>query len=67
MNDRQKEALFENTARALGDAPTEVKLRHITNCLKADRAYGAGVAKALGISTAEIAEVTAPPLEPALV
>lgn len=54
MNDEQKQALFENTARALGDAPHEIKLRHIRNCAKADPAYGAGVAKACGISESEI-------------
>ena len=50
MSDEQKKALFENTGRAMGDAPKEVKLRHIGNCAKADPAYGAGVAKALEIS-----------------
>jgi catalase len=29
MTAEQKEALFENTARAMGDAPQEVKVRHI--------------------------------------
>ena len=32
MSPEQKEALFGNTARALGDAPKEIKLRHIRNC-----------------------------------
>jgi catalase len=49
MNDAQKEALFGNTARALGDAPDFIKMRHIRNCNAADPAYGAGVAKACGI------------------
>jgi Catalase len=49
MSPKQKEALFGNTARALGDAPGEIKLRHIGNCLKADPEYGEGVAKALGL------------------
>jgi catalase len=49
MGPKQKEALFGNTARALGDAPEEIKLRHIGNCLKADPKYGEGVAKALGL------------------
>ncbi|WP_263381218.1 catalase [Granulicella arctica] len=39
--------LFWNTARALGDASEEVKQRHVTNCSKADAAYGTGVATAL--------------------
>ena len=45
-----QQALFENTARSIGDAPREIQLRHIRNCHKADPAYGAGIAKALGIS-----------------
>jgi catalase len=49
MSAAQKTVLFENTARSLGGAPQEIKLRHIGNCLKADPAYGKGVAKALGI------------------
>jgi len=54
MGAAQQEALFGNTARAMGDAPREVKIRHIGNCLKADKAYGEGVAKALGIPLAEL-------------
>ncbi|MBF0456667.1 MAG: catalase [Nitrospirae bacterium] len=54
MNAEQKEALFENTARAMGDAPKEIKIRHIVNCLKADKAYGEGVAKAAGIPMSEV-------------
>ena len=46
----KQKLLFENTARAIGGAPEEVKLRHIGNCMKADPAYGKGVADALGIS-----------------
>jgi len=53
MSDAQKQLLFENTARAMGDAPKEIKLRHVSNCSQADPAYGAGVAKALGISLDE--------------
>jgi catalase len=33
----------------MGDAPREIKIRHIGNCLKADPAYGKGVTDALGI------------------
>ena len=50
MTAEPKKVLFENTARAMGDAPEEIKVRHIGNCMKADPAYGEGVAKALGIS-----------------
>lgn len=54
MNANQQAALFGNTARAMGDAPREVKIRHIGNCLKADPAYGKGVAEALGIPLSEV-------------
>ncbi len=50
MSPEQQQVLFDNTARAMGDAPEQIKRRHIGNCQKADPAYGAGVAKALGIS-----------------
>ena len=49
MTPQQQLLLFENTARAMGDARLHVKQRHVANCAKADPAYGAGVAKALGI------------------
>ncbi len=49
MTPAQQQVLFENTARNMGDAPEEIKLRHIGNCLKADPAYGKGVADALGL------------------
>ncbi len=49
MTAKQKKILFENTARSLGSAPKNIQLRHIGNCLKADPAYGKGVADALGI------------------
>lgn len=54
MNKAQQKVLFENTARAMGDAPREIKIRHIGNCLKADKAYGEGVAASLGISVDEV-------------
>ena len=54
MTPAQQEALFGNTARAMGDAPREIKVRHIGNCLKADPAYGKGVADALGIPLSEV-------------
>ncbi|MDX9961956.1 MAG: catalase, partial [Aliarcobacter sp.] len=50
MSKEQQQVLFENTARAMGDAPEFIKQRHIDNCSKADPAYGAGVAKALGMT-----------------
>jgi catalase len=50
MTPVQQQLLFENTARAMGGSRLEVKQRHIANCAKADPAYGAGVAKALGLT-----------------
>jgi len=55
MNAEQQRALFENTARAMGDAPEFIKLRHVANCMKADMAYGKGVAGALGLAIEAIA------------
>ncbi|MBP8824796.1 MAG: catalase [Flavobacteriales bacterium] len=55
MKPAQQQVLFDNTARAMGDAPRMVKLRHIGNCMKCDPAYGEGVAKALGIAVEEAA------------
>ena len=54
MSPEQQKTLFENTARAMGDAPRDIKIRHIGNCLKADSAYGEGVAKEMDISLDEI-------------
>ena len=54
MSKKQQEALFGNTARAMDDAPEMIKIRHIGNCLKADPAYGEGVAKALDISLSKV-------------
>ena len=54
MSPEQQKALFENTARNMGDAPKLIKVRHIGNCLRADPAYGKGVADALGISLDEV-------------
>ena len=54
MGPEQQQALFDNTARAMGDASDEVKIRHIGNCLKADPAYGEGVAAALGIAMSAV-------------
>ena len=54
MSPAQQNLLFANTARAMGDAPREIKIRHIGNCLKADPAYGKGVADALDIPLNEV-------------
>lgn len=54
MSPEQKKVLFENTVRSMGDIPKEIKLRHISNCYKADPEYGQGLAEVLGISIDEI-------------
>ena len=54
MNKDQQQVLFENTARAMGDSPKEIKVRHIKNCLQADESYGKGAANALGIELSEV-------------
>ena len=47
MSPAQRQVLFDNTARAMGDAPDFIKQRHVDNCTRADPAYGAGVEAAL--------------------
>lgn len=49
MSPQQQKALFENTARAMGDCWLFIKQRHVRNCYRADAAYGKGVADALKI------------------
>ena len=53
MSEAQKEVLFANTARHMGDIPKAIKLRHIKHCYLADKAYGEGIAKALNIPLSE--------------
>nr|AIA99557.1 catalase [uncultured bacterium contig00003(2014)] len=53
MTTPQQQVLFDNTARAMGDAELFIKQRHVRNCHMADPAYGKGVAKALGIPLEE--------------
>jgi catalase len=47
MNPQQKQTLFDNTARQVGQAAKPLQERHVANCTKADPAYGKGVADAL--------------------
>jgi hypothetical protein len=56
MTSAQQQRLFDNTARAMGDARPHIKERHVANCLRADPAYGEGVARALGLSVRKAAE-----------
>jgi catalase len=54
MTPEKQALLFANTAADIANASREVKVRHIGNCLKADPAYGEGVATAIGIPLKEI-------------
>lgn len=54
MKPDEQARLFANTARAIGEAPREIQLRHIHHCSQADPAYGEGVAKALGIPLGDV-------------
>lgn len=54
MTPEEQQRLFENTARNIEGASKEVKMRHISNCYKADPAYGEGVANAIGIPLNEV-------------
>jgi catalase len=56
MTRQQQQVLFENTARAMGDAKPHIKERYVANCTRADPAYGAGVAKALGLKRPELVD-----------
>ena len=49
MSPAQQQVLFDNTARNMNGVPDEIKMKHICHCMQADPAYGAGVAKALGL------------------
>ncbi|MEA4861454.1 MAG: catalase [Sphaerochaeta sp.] len=54
MKADEKQRLFENTARNMQGTTVLVKKRHIRHCYLADKAYGEGVAKALGIPIADV-------------
>lgn len=50
MSTDQKAQLIDNIVRAMKPVPNAIQVRQIAHFLKADPAYGAGVAKGLGIS-----------------
>jgi len=66
MNPQQKQALFDNTARQVGGAAKHIHERHVANWMKADPAYGKGVAAALAKFAAGTSDATsgAPALAP---
>jgi catalase len=49
MSQEQQEVLFENIAGSLGKVPKELQEKMIAHFLKADKAYGDGIAKKLGL------------------
>lgn len=56
MTSGQQQALFSNTAASVGGASVDIQKRHIAHCLKADPAYGKGIADALGLSLEGISD-----------
>ena len=58
MTPAEQQVLCENTGRAMGDAELFIKQRHVRNCYRADKAYGEGVARALGVSLDEALKAT---------
>jgi catalase len=53
MTPEQQERLFGNIGRHMATVPREIQLRQICHFFRADPAYGAGVAKALGVNIEE--------------
>lgn len=49
MTEEQKNVLMDNIAEAMAPVPEDIKRRQIGHFTKADPAYGAGVAKRLGL------------------
>ena len=47
MSAEQRQALFDNTARAMADVPEFIRQRHLEHCYRCHRDYGEGVEKAL--------------------
>ena len=45
--------MVKKRPKGVAAAVADIKVRHIGNCLKADPAYGEGVAKVLGIPMSE--------------
>ena len=68
MTPEQKEVLFWNTARNMGDSTLQIKHRYIESCYRADPEYGKGLAKALQIDlqSVDLNLPTEPPGKPTL-
>lgn len=52
MNAQQRQALFDNTARAMAGVPEFIKQRHLEHCFRCHKEYGEGVAAAFNVLTA---------------
>jgi catalase len=50
MSSKQQEELVENIAGSLGKVPKELQEKMIAHFVKADKAYGDGIAKKLGLT-----------------
>ena len=59
MGAEERQRLIANIAGAMREVPRQIQLRQIAHFAKADPAYGAGVAAALGLSREERAEALA--------
>jgi catalase len=57
MSADQKTQLIDNIVRAMKPVPKSIQLRQLQHFLKADKNYGAGVAKGLGIELKEVSNV----------
>ncbi len=51
MNAAQRQALFENTARAMADVPEFIRQRHLEHCFRCHKDYGEGVAAAFAATS----------------
>ncbi|ENA32862.1 MULTISPECIES: catalase [Pseudomonas] len=54
MSDAQKALLIDNITGAMRSVTRDVQCRQIAHFLKADRAYGEGIASGLGVSLSEV-------------
>ncbi len=49
-----QQVLYEQIAHSLMGAPQSIQMRHISNCMKANKAWGMGVARALGVCLSQV-------------
>ncbi len=54
MSKAEQQRLFDNTARSMSGVPIAIQSKHVFHCMKADKQYGLGVAKALSFDEAMI-------------